>query len=517
MKVAVLGFDGMEPALLERLIAEGRLPTFERLGDTGLSTSLESTVIPMSPAAWSSFLTGTNPGKHGIYDFVTRTGSGIDDFEVVTADHRQAPSVWEYANANDLRVGVVGVPVTYPVPDLDGFMISGFPTPDHDGSYTPSNLEGRSPVPLEDLHPNVLYDGTNRDAFVEDQFQVWDAMETFHQFALVDLDWDIYVSVFKQTDDIAHVCWDEEPLYEAYERADTVVAETIETLESQDEEYVLFVMSDHGFGPIDKTLFLNNVLIETGYLQLRDGIGTRLRRALHGNGVNLLTAYRLLARFGIAESVLSMSYDSSRVGSLLEWVRDRLFLGVHDVDPETSTAFSRGNFGQIFLQDDTVQEALLDALREYTVDGSLIVEDLYTAEEEFHGSMVERAPDVMIRTPDYRYVTSRGFALATGAVLTDHVLQRQADHKPEGVFFAHGPTVDGDRTVPSVTLEDLLPAIFATLDVPIPEYVDGHTIAGVDTADPGIASYDVNDDRDVSRDTDEAEIRERLESLGYTA
>ncbi|MFB6227488.1 MAG: alkaline phosphatase family protein [Halobacteriales archaeon] len=516
MKVVVLGFDGMDPGLLDELVAEGRLPTFERLREDDVYSPIDSTVIPMSPAAWSSFLTGTNPGKHGIYDFITRTGDGINDFEVVTSDHRQAPSLWEYCNANDLRVGVVGVPITYPVVDLDGFMISGFPTPEHEESYAPDDLPERSPVPLEDLHPDVLYDGTNRDAFVADQFRLWDAMEAFHEFALSDLDWDVYVSVFKQTDDIAHICWGEEPLYEAYERADQVVADTIETLEDGDEEYLLVVMSDHGFGPIDKTLFLNNILLNLDHLQLRETLGTRVRRVLHRNGVNLLTAYRILARLGLAESVLSMSYDDSTVGTTLEWLRERFFLGVHDIDPDATDAFSRGNFGQIFLQDETVREDLMDALWGYDVDGEPIIEDLYTGDEEFHGPMAERAPDVMIRTPDYRYVTSRGFALATDAVLTDHVLQRTADHKPEGVFFAHGTGVEGNAPAETPTLEDLLPTIMAALGAPIPEYADGDVIEGLGVGAVERDSYDAIDRADERRDVDSERIREQLESLGYT-
>lgn len=517
MKVVVLGFDGMDPHLLDDLIEEDRLPTFEELRERDLYSPIESTVIPMSPAAWSSFLTGTNPGKHGIYDFITRTGGGIEDFEVVTATNRQAPSIWDYCNARDLRVGVVGVPITYPVDAVDGFIVSGFPTPTaNEQSYAPSDIPDRSPVDLSELHPHVLYDGTNRDSFVYDQFRLWDAMEEFHEFALGQLDWDVYVSVFKQTDDIAHICWGEEPLKEAYERADRVVGNTIETLEAQDGEFLLLVMSDHGFGPIDKTLFLNNVLIDTGYQKLRNSLGTKIRRIFNRNGINLLTAYRILARLGLAESVLSMSYDDSTTSAALEWLRERLFLGVHDIDPDASIAFSRGNFGQIFLNDMSQKEHLLSSLREYRVDDEPIVEELYTADEEFHGPHVDKAPDVMIRTPDYRYVTSRGFALATDAILTDHVLQRTADHKPKGVLFAHGPTVDNTADIGSPKLEDLLPTILARMNLPVPDYVDGDVLEGVGVTAVEVEPYDLDSQKDARQDVDAEKIREQLESLGYT-
>jgi predicted AlkP superfamily phosphohydrolase/phosphomutase len=516
MKIVVLGFDGMDPALLKRVQSKRDLTGFDRLREGGIHSDIESTIIPMSPAAWSSFLTGTNPGKHGIYDFITKTGDGIEDFEIVTSDSRQSPSIWDYCNANDMRVGVVGVPVTYPADDLDGFMISGFPTPDTEGSYAPMDLSDKSPVPLDELHPNVLYDGTNTDEFISDQFRLWDRLEEFHEFALMDLEWDVYVSVFKQTDDIAHVCWDEEPLYEAYKRADRVVKQTTDHLEAMDEEYLLIVMSDHGFGPVDRTLFLNNVLLNVGALKLRDTPGSRVRRFLHRNGINLLTAYKLLARLGVAEGVLSMSYDDSRIGKLLEWLRDRLFLGVHDIDPEQSVAFSRGNFGQIFLQDESAQALLVEALEEYEVDGEPIVETVYTANEQFHGPVADRAPDVMIRTPGYRYVTSRGFALATDAILTDHVLQRSADHKPQGIFFAYGPTVTSTTDIETPSLEDLLPSIMATLGAPVPATVDGSVVEGIGAEDHDTEAYNFawqSSEREVVASE---QIRDQLESLGYT-
>jgi hypothetical protein len=71
-RVIVLGIDGMDHRLLSRFIAEGRLPNFERLATTGSLAPLETTMPPLSPVAWSTFITGMDPGGHGIYDFLHR-------------------------------------------------------------------------------------------------------------------------------------------------------------------------------------------------------------------------------------------------------------------------------------------------------------------------------------------------------------------------------------------------------------------------------------------------------------
>ena len=71
-RVIVLGFDGMDYGVTKRLMAEGRMPNFSRLAQAGSFSPLGTTIPPQSPVAWSSFITGLDPGGHGIFDFVHR-------------------------------------------------------------------------------------------------------------------------------------------------------------------------------------------------------------------------------------------------------------------------------------------------------------------------------------------------------------------------------------------------------------------------------------------------------------
>ena len=71
-RVLELGFDGMDPNIVGDLMKEGRLPNFHRLREMGSFSRLESSIPPQSPVAWANFITGMNPGKHGIYDFIAR-------------------------------------------------------------------------------------------------------------------------------------------------------------------------------------------------------------------------------------------------------------------------------------------------------------------------------------------------------------------------------------------------------------------------------------------------------------
>ncbi len=71
-RLMVLGFDGMDPAIVQRLISEGQLPNMAKLAQQGTFTMMRTTIPPQSPVAWGSFITGADPGVHGIFDFLHR-------------------------------------------------------------------------------------------------------------------------------------------------------------------------------------------------------------------------------------------------------------------------------------------------------------------------------------------------------------------------------------------------------------------------------------------------------------
>src|SRR6187200_2057667 len=83
-KLVILGFDGLDPALVARYVEAGQMPAFKRVMFSGGLYPLETTVSPESPTAWASFATGVNPGKHNIYDFLVRdTSTYLPDLGMV--------------------------------------------------------------------------------------------------------------------------------------------------------------------------------------------------------------------------------------------------------------------------------------------------------------------------------------------------------------------------------------------------------------------------------------------------
>lgn len=157
-KVMVLGVDGMDPALTRKLIAAGRLPHCARLAKMGCFESVGTTFPPQSPVAWSSFVSGTNPGGHGIFDFIARDPESRAPFlstaktegaakAVAVGDYvfplgggetrllRQGPTLWDIIAGAGMNSVAIRAPVNFPAPENGARTLTGITTPDVQGSY----------------------------------------------------------------------------------------------------------------------------------------------------------------------------------------------------------------------------------------------------------------------------------------------------------------------------------------------------------------------------------------------
>ncbi len=145
-RVVVLGLDGLSPAIAARLAAEGRMPRLAALAGAGTLAELATTTPGISPVAWTTFQTGVDPGKHGIFDFLApdraRYAPVLSSVETVRTRRgrdtvrglRGSRPFWELLGAFGLRSVVLRVPVTYPPGPLDGYLLSGMCVPDLRGT-----------------------------------------------------------------------------------------------------------------------------------------------------------------------------------------------------------------------------------------------------------------------------------------------------------------------------------------------------------------------------------------------
>ncbi len=173
-KAIVLGFDGMDPNLIRKFIAEGYLPTFKKVMEKGGHFGeLQSTMPPQSPVAWASFINGTNPGGTGIYDFVHRDPASFSPYMSTTRSYdaektyqvgdwniplsggrvdlmRKGIPFWNYLTEQDIPATICQIPSNFPIVESGARMISGMGTPDLLGSYGTCTLFSDQPYPGSD-------------------------------------------------------------------------------------------------------------------------------------------------------------------------------------------------------------------------------------------------------------------------------------------------------------------------------------------------------------------------------
>ncbi len=210
----ILGLDGATFDVFEPLMKAGKMPHLRRLTQEGVSGTLLSTKPPMTPAAWTTFMTGKGPGRHGIIDFERydpRTGklSFNSTFQI------REKTIWEILSGKGLKVGSINLPMTYPPTPVNGFMISGFETPSTDVDFTwPASLK-------DDIlrqFPNYSYkthwkrkvfggDRLYRDNLDYIKRTFWQGLDLAKYCTERFEGWDVMMVLLKFVDNLQHKAW----------------------------------------------------------------------------------------------------------------------------------------------------------------------------------------------------------------------------------------------------------------------------------------------------------------------
>jgi len=149
-KVIVIGLDGLEPSIVETMLERAELPNLAKIRQAGCYTRLRTTYPAQTPVAWSSFATGTNPGGHGIFDFISRDpetyqpDAALSHFERPknvflpprVVNQRKGVPVWQTLTQAGVPSVILRCPCTFPPESLQGKILAGVGVPDLRGSQS---------------------------------------------------------------------------------------------------------------------------------------------------------------------------------------------------------------------------------------------------------------------------------------------------------------------------------------------------------------------------------------------
>ncbi|MBA3304069.1 MAG: alkaline phosphatase family protein [Actinomycetota bacterium] len=271
-RVVVIGIDGVPFTYVQRLFAAGELPNLRAIVDEGAMAQMDTSVPNVSSVAWASFMSGQNPGKHGIYGFVDRQPGSLKTF-VPTSKNLRSPTLWEVLGKADKRVFSINVPGTYPPRPANGTVIGCFLSP----SVEKAAPNAEVAADLKRLGYQIDADPwrarQDKGAFLSHLDEVFEhRMKTVRHFWNQE-PWDFFMAHIMETDRLHHFFWEEmedgHPTYapaflEFYRRLDAELGEIRGWL---DEDTTLIVLSDHGFCSIKQEVHVNTWLQESGWLQ----------------------------------------------------------------------------------------------------------------------------------------------------------------------------------------------------------------------------------------------------------
>jgi predicted AlkP superfamily phosphohydrolase/phosphomutase len=537
-KVVCIGLDGATFDVIDPLVAQGRLPTLAKLLNNGARAQLASVVPPLSAPAWVSFMTGANPGRHGVFHFRAmeegKLGAGL-----VGSWSYRGRTIFDLASRAGLRVAAFRVPLTYPPWPLNGVMVSGFPTPDPLRTYSEPPDVGARVGPLLKL-------GGMRSMVADfaDQVENFDFYLDRSTEALVELmggDFDLFCYVNSITDWIAHKFWkysdptapgyeerslqDASPLEYFYERVDTSLGAL---LEAAPQDALIVVLSDHGTGPRSARRFNTNAWLSDEGLLVR-AEGQRARR-LASKGLewakDVVPKKYWLWRH--SPEVLRRSAGALRAyGGAIEWGASKTY-GVrvdHHVDGVNVNLAGREPHGSVPERDyEAVRDEVIAKARALAdpKTGARVLEGVYRREELYEGEHAQLAPDVVL-VADPAYEFGIGAERNVFSTVSEARLGRSsATHRPDGILCLAGAGVRSGTDLGRAHLIDVPATLLWSLGLDVPESFDGRVLTDafeeeLARSHPVTRAQGGHDDGDVGAYSPEEEeqLAAHLQDLGY--
>jgi predicted AlkP superfamily phosphohydrolase/phosphomutase len=565
-KVLVIGLDGATFSIIEPLIRDGRLPALRRLMEAGVRGVHQSTHLTNSPSAWSTFITGKNPGKHGIYGFFEASPQSYS-VRFVNGSFRHGRSLWRIASDHRCTVGVVNVPMTYPAEPVNGYLLAGpdAPAKTSAGFSFPEGLvdtveASTGPYTIEAGASSLVRQGRPARALAALRDSIRQRTEVA-KLLLKRHDTDLFMVTFTEADRVQHHFWKYiNPLHPAYSSPERPeFAHAIQTVyealdEAVDEiiaaaggDRTVVVLSDHGAGPSShKTFFINRWLHGLGHLRYHsDGQGGTLlarsaenlvkRLYLYGRRALTKTWKRRLRR--MLPGLKNRAHTTLLSGTRIDWAQTRAFSW------ENAPAIyinRKGQFPAGTVGDGREYEALREDLiakllaLSCPVTGEPIVARVLRQEEMYWGPHAAKAPDLLIEwrndayteRPEYVNPGDGYTAVLDGKRLARaEIISRPSGlHRREGIFLAAGRDIRKGQDVGALELYDIPATILYLLGIDVPRDFDGRVLTAI--FEPGyteghpVGYSDVDGDDETTSETtfsseDADLIEKRLQGLGY--
>ena len=564
-KIVVIGLDCATWDLIKPWADQGLLPNLRKLSENGVSGELESAIPPLTPPAWTSFMTGKNPGKHGIFYFL-EPQPGSYAMRYASAGSRRSKTVFGLVSEAGMTVTSVNIPFTYPPEQLNGCQISGMDTPSEQSAFIhPPELRAElekavGKIRFDVTHLGFMSTDDRRQLVLEEMREVDEQWAKVAFYLLDKHPTDLMMFTFMSIDTVQHHFWQymdanhfmydargaerfRDAVLKVYQRLDGIVGRFLQNLS---EDTTVLLVSDHGGGPVsDRVVYLNRFLAQLGLLTYQVRNQSAFGRAKQQV---VRAAYKLL--YGTLGP-----QQKKFLAGLLPGVRER-FEGAYTSFANIDWAATKAYCSEILASPPCIwinkkaekpagivseeeYEPLLAEISQKLGElkdprtGERIISRVYRRDELFHGPFAKEAPDLILDWWSANAFSAKPSFPEEGDQPPVQILPRGpvkgpewgGTHRKAGVLIAKGKAFNRGVKIEGARLVDLAPTLLYLLGQKVPEDMDGKVLTAA--FDPQFlqqhtAQYQESSGavapeyENVSYSAEEAaQIEARLKALGY--
>lgn len=481
-KTLVIGWDGAPYNKIREWIDKRDLKVLSSLVNKGSFGPLKTTPLTISSCAWTTMVTGKNAGKHGIYDFFGNDFVNDSYFRMpINSKARKSKALWHYLSEYGIKIGVVNVPMTYPVEKINGFMIGGMMSPsvNSPGFTYPPDLLKDYPY-LKDYRIDIeRAKHMDRKKFIQEIFKTMEERTRLFKYLMKKIKVDVFFGVYTCPDRFSHYLWhffDEnhphrkmEPqseidkykdsLLEVYRVLDDYLGELIDYFGAEN----VVVLSDHGFESIYKYFEFNKWLERKGYLEFKPK--DKWDKFTHEK----LNPKRIYI-YGKVNWRRTLAYMIGKRGTV--------YINLEGREPQ----------GIVKKEEyyDLVKDLIKDIKTIVDPDtNKKIVKDVLPRDKIFFGPYVDLAPDIITFFEDY--YASIGYIVDLDS---EELFIENSNPELElemGIERGSGIVIfSGDYYIKSniegASLEDITPTLLYQYGIRIPQDMDGKILKVLDTS-----------------------------------
>jgi predicted AlkP superfamily phosphohydrolase/phosphomutase len=453
-KVLIIGLDCASPDLVFDMWLDD-LPNIKRLAGEGIWGPLESTIPPITIPAWQCMVTSKNPGQLGIFGFRNRSEYSYDNFWIADSTAIKEPTLWDVIGREGYKVGLVGVPQTYPPRPVNGFMVTDWLAPDTSADYTfPEFIKDD----VRHAVGNYMLDcekfrTENKGELLEEIYEMtgkrFDLVKTF----LVDKPWQFFMFVEIGLDRMHHGFWKffdkthrkyepgnryENAIYEYHKYLDRRIGDLLSVV---DDDTVVIVVSDHGAKRMDGAINVNDWLIREGLMTLRSKPGrvVKLEKA-------------------------DIDWSKTKAWGLGGYYC-RLFMNVK----------GREKHGVIDPADyERVRDEIADKLKAICDEkGKNIGTRVFKPQEVYAGPNLDQAPDLIVYFGDLYWRSTGNIGHDSIHSFETEVGPDDAVHAEHGIFVLWDPKQKRGRRLDGLSIYDVAPTVLNVMGIDVPKDMEG--------------------------------------------